>query len=446
MIDPKTSVILSLYGIANNKFSSRNEIVSNLSSDGVCGRTVMAYTKDAEKAKSILRVFLRIISLLPITTLFQSFSAFSAINKLLIVLSVIFLFFSFFFLHLKVENWLQVILVVGLAAVDMCLTQESLVNSNMPVYLPFFVLLLVLVSEQTNLLRLQLREDVCWYRNICIIWCLLVVFSIPLSISYDEKGYFTSFTGNSFRTDPAALLILTYLILLTQYDKIYRLLSIIMSIVPLYCGFMGSSRTYFFVILLTYIIYLRCLIKDNKTFIICLVVAFAVMIPVILVSNIGQRMVNSLTESADGYYGYWASITSGRSRFWSYDIKHFFELPFLSQMLGAGYNQVFLFNRELGSSIWAHNDFINIAISNGYIGLILYFVSVYIFFKAYRYNTVSYSLGFLILMILIWVFNAFFNMVYTYTCATVALAVLPLVITDYQSVDMKKSSKAGMYL
>ena len=395
----------------------------------------IAYTRDAGKIDFIFRVFLRVVSLLPITTLFQGYSAFSWVNKLLIAISVVLLFFSFFYLKMRMEIWFQLLSVIGLTAIGMCFTQEALINSNMPVYFPFFVLLLTLASEQADLLRVRLRENVRWYRNICIIWCLLVVLSIPLSVSYDKDGYFTSFTGNSFRTDPAALLILTYLILLVRNDACHRSLSFVLSLVPLYCGLMGSSRTYFLVILLTYFIFLRCLIRDNRAFIFSLIMAFAVIVPVIFASNIGQRMVNSLSDASDGYYGFWATLTSGRSRFWAHDIQRFFELPFLNQLIGAGFNRVFFFNRELGTFIWAHNDFLNIVITNGYVGLISYLVAVYSLFKMYKKNRSTYKTSFFILMILIWAFNAFFNMVYTYTCATIALAILPLVLGDCESAN-----------
>ena len=159
------------------------------------------------------------------------------------------------------------------------------------------------------------------------------------------------------------------------------------------------------------------------------------MVPVIFSSNIGQRIVNSLTDSSDGYYGYWATLTSGRSRFWAHDIQRFFEMPFLKQLIGAGFNQVFLFNKELGTSIWAHNDFLNIVITNGYIGLISYLIAVYTLFRMYKKNKMTYNPWFFVLMIMIWAFNAFFNMVYTYTCATVALAILPLILGDCNSTD-----------
>lgn len=395
----------------------------------------MTRARDAGKTDFIFRIFLRIVSLLPIATLFQGFPAFSLVNKLLIAISVVLLFFSFFYLKMKMEVWFQLLAAIGLTAIGMCFTQEALINSNMPVYFPFFVLLLTLASEQANLLRATLRENVRWYRNICIIWCLLVVLSIPLSISYDKDGYFTSFTGNSFRTDPAALLILTYLILLVRNNACHRSLSFILSLVPLYCGLMGSSRTYFLVILLSYFIFLRCLIRDNRTFVFSLATAFAVIVPVIFVSNIGQRMVNSLSDASEGYYGFWATLTSGRSRFWAHDIQRFFELPFLNQLIGAGFNRVFFFNAELGTFIWAHNDFLNVVITNGYIGLVSYLIAVYSLFKMYKKNKSTYKTSFFVLMILIWAFNAFFNMVYTYTCATIALAILPLILGDCESVN-----------
>lgn len=391
--------------------------------------TITAHMNSATISK-ILHIFLRILSLLPIATLFQGFPALSSVNKLLIAVSVLLPFFAFFLLRMSVMAWMQLLLTMCLTVIALMFTREALFNANMPVYLLFFVLLLVLVSEQGNTLRGQLAKDVRWYRAICVIWCLLVVVSLPMAISYDKDGFFTSYTGNSFRTDPAALLILTYLILLVRCDSEHRLSSVLMSFVPLYCGLMGASRTYFFVILLTYVVFLRCVIKTRKAFVVCMLFGFIVMIPIVFMSNIGQRMINSVSDAANGYYGFWATITSGRSRFWTHDLQGFFDLSFINQLIGAGFNQVFIFNKELGTAIWAHNDFLNILITNGYVGLFVYVFTVYRLFRFYCRSQADLKSHFLLIILSIWFFNAFFNMVYTYTCAAVALAILPLVLGD----------------
>lgn len=432
--------------IRKSRYLVNRDRPMKLMTAGLSGKqSVMAmHVSDMARVHYFLRMFLRILSFFPIATLFQGFSGLSAINKLLIAISCILLFFAFFFLSLSRMAWIQLIVSVGLTAVGIVFTQEKLVNPNMPMYLLFFVLLLVLVSERKDLLRIYLIKDITWYRNICICWCVIIIISIPFAMSYDKDGFFTSFTGNSFRTDPTALLILTYLILIVRHERRHRFLYFLMSLVPLYCGLMGASRTYFFIILLEYVIFLRCFVRNDKTFVACIIGAFIIMVPIVFVSNIGQRIIDTFYNAAEGYLGFWGTLTSGRSLFWAHDIQRFLELPLQNQMFGAGFNQIFLFNQEIGINIWAHNDFINIVITNGYIGLLSYLIAVYALFKAYWNSKGIYRCGFLVLMIIMWGFNAFFNMVYTYTCATIAMSILPLALGDgmtYKKPSMSRQNK-----
>lgn len=98
------------------------------------------------------------------------------------------------------------------------------------------------------------------------IWTIIVFCSIFLPSSYyiKEGGerYFGSFAGSIFRLGPTALFIadLSLVMIVVYKDR----KSIAFNIVPLYCGFMGSSRTYFVVIVLIGIY----LVKTESSFVI----------------------------------------------------------------------------------------------------------------------------------------------------------------------------------
>lgn len=99
--------------------------------------TITAHMNSATISK-ILHIFLRILSLLPIATLFQGFPALSSVNKLLIAVSVLLPFFAFFLLRMSVMAWMQLLLTMCLTVIALMFTREALFNANMPVYLLFF--------------------------------------------------------------------------------------------------------------------------------------------------------------------------------------------------------------------------------------------------------------------------------------------------------------------
>lgn len=159
----------------------------------------------------------------------------------------------------------------------------------------------------------------------------------------------------------------------------------------------------------------------------------------IYISPVGNKIQETNTN---GYLGLLGTITSGRSVFWVYDMNAFFDLSFWQQFVGNGFDFVYNINLKYANqALWAHNDFINILMNFGYIGLVLYF---YVFRKfskkALEKNKIKriqkYSFYF------IWFFNAFFNMVYTYTIATLAIPFIMYAITnEYHMYDEESDKK-----
>lgn len=100
--------------------------------------------------------------------------------------------------------------------------------------------------------------------------------------------------------------------------------------------------------------------------------------------------------------------------------------------MGNGYNFIYDVNEiAIDDRIWGHNDFINILLTYGYIGVYIYlytFISMskHILKKGKVSKIIIYGYYF------IWLFNAMFNMVYTYICATFALPYIMYSLIDYE--------------
>ena len=89
-------------------------------------------------------------------------------------------------------------------------------------------------------------------------------------------------------------------------------------------------------------------------------------------------------------------------------------------LFGNGVNYLFKINyAHFGNPLWAHNDFIQIFSDYGLFGLLVYLGMFITLFKK-TFNGIKISKMAMMMLVAIWAFNAFFNMFYTYFCATLS--------------------------
>ena len=114
--------------------------------------------------------------------------------------------------------------------------------------------------------------------------------------------------------------------------------------------------------------------------------------------------------------------------FWEYDFKQIISNNILRITFGNGVNYLFYLNKaKFHNPLWAHNDFIQLLGDYGIFGLIIYFYMFKYLIKSMIGDTknIKKIMGILLLM---WIFNAFFNMFYTYFCATLSFPIFLLCI------------------
>lgn len=376
------------------------------------------------------KLTIRIITLLPLATLLQAQPGFGAVNQLVIALSVASFLLSAMVTDYPLGYWSLIALTIVTTIFGIAITQGQFININLVVYLMFWVLLYSLFSAKLDSLKSLITSDMQWIRAICVIWCVLVVVSIPLPRSYyiveGQGRFFCSFAGDSFRLSPTALMVLVLITLCLKLDYKNKWWYALMSIVPLFCAFMGYSRTYLGVILLMYILFIWEFAVTRSRFYVSVIIGGVAAALIISVSSISSKIDST---SHGGYLGFWDTLTSGRSSFWAHDMQQYSQFPLHNMLLGGGFNKIYEINQQIGINIWAHNDFINLLVTNGVIGLIIYMVPlVLLICRSYR-NRVD-APGFLYwILVAQWFINAFFNMEYTYVCASIASAFAFLMLT-----------------
>ena len=141
---------------------------------------------------------------------------------------------------------------------------------------------------------------------------------------------------------------------------------------------------------------------------------------VILLTPIGTKF--TIGFEGEGYYGFWATLTSGRSILWSEDLAAYWDLDIIRKLVGNGANFVYQvsMNGVFQRPLYAHNDYINLLCSNGLLGMIVYFWALYNFVNRAKEGQKKAFIPLMGFYTIIY-FNAFFNMLYTYPNAVVAV-------------------------
>lgn len=362
-------------------------------------------------------IIMYLISIFPITTIIQGIPILGNINRVMMLALLMFMLISILKKKIKKDNIIIIFITFFLYIFAFINTNKNLnLNFNIYVYFLFWVIFFIYIKDNYIYLTNFIKRKQLFFYRIINIWCIIVLISLGFKFSYNQDGFFSPFGCGEHRFGSCCVMITAYIYTLIQLsDKKYLWFYFI---IPILGIGMSGARTY----LVIYIILMFCIFykKYNKKYIFYLSIIPAVIIIFLLIKNspVGYKFVNTYQN---GYNGLLATFTSGRSNFWKYDIDAFNQLSFIKKMMGNGFDFVYYINmKTINLAIWAHNDFINILLNFGLIGLSIYLYVFLTFLKEfYKYYSVNKIYRFS--MIFIWLFNAIFNMVYTYVIATLSI-------------------------
>ena len=378
---------------------------------------------------SYFKAIIFLICTFPISTLFQDYLP--AINIILVIGLVTAFFLFFLRFGFKKGEFAIDLIALCIGIVSLLCTELPLHNLNIIFYFPIFVIVTIFFQKRINLTLYSLVLNKNMLLKSLYIWSTFIVISIflPSSYTYEwDNTYFSSFTDDVFRLAPTAVLEMAFLIFFMAFSPAKKYL--FLSLIPLFCFFSGGSRTYFVLGILSEIILIYFYIRDFKKILLIFAGIGICCIPIFLKSSIYQKFVYALQ---DGYYGFWGTFTSGRSVFWGYDLYEFFKSPLINLVIGRGYNFVYDVNfYYLNNLIWAHNDFIQILATHGFVGLFAYLYVIWQFFAKSIIKVERRRVLFPFLIVfLIWFFNAFVNMFYTYFCSMLCLPIYASALKIY---------------
>ena len=364
------------------------------------------------KKVNINNVVFYLILVFPITTILQNISIFSFANKFIVAILFGALMYCDLYKKMYKRSLINFILMIMVYVFALVNTKTNM-EINIYFYFAIWMLYYIYLTKSVDLLMKITDDKMKSVKLVIIIFNLITVFSMFVKKSY-INGYFSPFGCGEHRFGSCCMLLFALNILLvkkTNNKKFY-----IFSIIPAIGIAMGGARTY----LVVYLVYIMCIYykscKQKYKFYLCLIPMAIIVYMLVQISPIATKIKDTSTE---GYYGFLATLTSGRSMFWECDLKEFFKLDLFRQFTGNGFDFVYDVNEKyINRRIWAHNDFINILMNFGYTGLFIY-LNVFFYFCKKHLNIKNKipRIGFYF----IWFFNAFFNMVYTYPLAMLSI-------------------------
>ena len=298
-------------------------------------------------------------------------------------------------------------------------------NINLLIYFPFCIMYCFFMRDQHSVVKDWFCENYGFVHAVVIIWSGIVGISIFLPSCYHirEGGsfYFGSFCGSIFRLGPSAIFIQTLVILMQILYK--KRNAILYMVIPMYCFFMGSSRTYFVVGLCLFVVSWFVFCRSKLVF---WGTAFWLLVgalSLVGVSALGNKIAHTLDETR--YGDFWFRITSSRSFIWTENLNAWLKTDTLKKILGNGFGFSYLVTGH-----WAHNDFVEILCSSGVLGLIIYIASISSLRKRIC-GKVKMPLYMMLCIFMIWFFNACFNMFYVYFCPMLSYPFLLIAIETY---------------
>ena len=381
-------------------------------------------------------VIFRFAITLSVLTLFQPYIGW--INRVTMGLALVLLLLSFLN---QSSSFPIVALVFGMSfswVVAMLFTGSNVHSINDLFYFPFWVLFYCWVIKNRNTLVSDALQARSYINSILVIWTAIVFVSVFLPSSYDTRWgghrYFASITGDPFRFIPTALLVISLAIFmaLITHNRKYE----IFFLMPLYGAFMSGARTYFGLIVLITLCYLYIRIGKLSRFIPIAIVLIIGGLAVFPYTGLAGKL-DAVQYSNDSYYDFWGTFTSGRTVFWRHHIEGFQTLPIWQRFVGNGFNYVYdLSSQILNKSIWAHNDFINLILNFGFLGLFSYLATFWMLVKNVWSTPedgarLSIPLAVQALFLSAVFLNSMFNMSYTYLNAVVAYALILLATAEF---------------
>jgi O-antigen ligase len=376
----------------------------------------MIDVRSKRKGLTIRDLLMYVIIQFPISSILKVYIG--PLNILLTVVVFTLLFFYYYRCGVRKYEIVMMSYAIITVIVNCVKYNMNFYNLNMLIYFPFYIFYVLFFVRNSDYVLSFLKGHKRYINYILYIWNFFVgiSFLIPSCYTYEgEDRGFVSFAGTTFLLSPIAIYI--FILLAFQYVFWRKKRYIYLMIIPSMCILMGTTRTYLVVLMAAWMIFLYTIVKDKRKFKYLAILFLILAIGIILMSPIKNKFISTAGRVSGSNLSFLDAFTSGRSSFWAYDIYAILHNKWYNLLIGNGINYLFYLNKPVFHvALWAHNDYIQILSDYGILGIFIYIGLMKMLIQKTLKGKVK-SRFIIIVLIILWAFNAFFNMFYTYFCA-----------------------------
>lgn len=326
---------------------------------------------------------------------------------------------------------------IGVSAI-LCL---GVVTSRLTYDLEFFtylictMLLLSYVGRESAIY--DIRQAIMRWRIpvlVCLGTCsLLAIYALISKVGYvkswGEENYFAGFTNGEHDMASIACLLLALSFCGYKLRICNKYITSIVFVIFTYAAFETGARTFLVPVAVLWILLIndRNYIKWQWLRVAFIVALASVAVGALASSSMASKFDYISTFASTSDRGKIDSFTSGRLDYWRVDLMGFFASGPLNQVFGNSASFVYETNElAFQMPIWAHDDFVMVLCSAGYIGLFVYVGSLTVFFNRVKPLICHWRYWLLLIYVLFpAVVNGFYgyqHLVYSAILLTCALA------------------------
>ena len=334
----------------------------------------------------LYRVLIQCFILFSFTTFTYSlWPSFFPINRILgfvIILIVLLLYIK----NAKKKEIMVLFLSGGLVLINLLMSSIDRGQSiNDAIY--WMIVILLLMKIANPYVRDKLIKELFHCKKLIKVVVTLNNIVVIYS-SLTPSGYSTAWGGTFFRgfaysehslSCACCISLALTLVSIKDYKNVFIKMA---WLIPCSVAILQSgARTYIVSLAVIWYFFYRYCIEKFSAKLLILPIFIIVASYFILNSGFLEKMTTSATNEYSSLNPIEA-FTNGRTAFWVIDLHAYFEGNFLNKLVGNGFDYVYYINKtRYGLQIWAHNDFVNVLLCNGIIGIWVYFYSYFCVFR-----------------------------------------------------------------
>lgn len=400
----------------------------------------MTNVRSKTKGITIRDLLMYVLIQFPISSILKVYIG--PLNILLTTLVFALLYFYYLKCGLRKYEVVLMLYAIIIVVVNCVKYNMNFYNFNMLIYFPFYIFYVLFFIRNSDIALIFLRRHRRYIDLVLYIWNFFVgiSFLIPSCYTYEgEDVAFVSFAGTTFLLSPISIYI--FILLAFQYVFYRKKRYIYLMIIPSMCILMGTTRTYLVVLMAAWIVFLYTIVKDKRKFKYIVILFVILAIGIILMSPIKNKFISTAGRVNTSNLSFLDAFTSGRSSFWAYDMYAILHNKWYNILVGNGINYLFYLNKPVFHvALWAHNDYIQILSDYGILGVGIYIGLMKMLIQKTLKGKVK-SRFIIIVLIILWAFNAFFNMFYTYFCAVLSFPYFILLLKYDSQKNIEKWRK-----